>query len=982
MEPPVKTRLPAAVWLAAMALAMPVPLRAGVRELETADLRLLYRDVVHSPMAPYTGRCFENSMQFYRRLFGYVPAERVTVLLDDGYDFNNASAFATPRNTLLLHIAPANMIYETLPGNERINHTLNHELGHITALDQTAGSDRCFRRLFQGKVAPAAEHPETVVYQYLTQPRFAAPRWFHEGIAVFLETWMAGGIGRAQGAYDEMVFRSMVRDGSHFYDPLGLESEGTKIDFQAGANSYLYGARFMTYQAYAHGPEAFVRWASRKDGSHGYYATQFAAVYGQTVDNAWREWIAWEHGFQQANLDSLRRHPLTPYRDISPHALGSVSRAFFDPGGERLFAGVRTTGQFGTLAAISLCDGTVRTLCDVKGAALYYVTSLAYDPASHTLFYTADNNDWRDLCAVDTETGHSRRLIRDGRIGDLVFDPHDQCVWGMRHFNGISTLVRIPPPYREWNQVHSWPYGQDPYDIDISPDGRWLCFALAEISGRQSLQLLDLAALEGGQGTSRELFDFGATVPGSFVFDRGGRFLYGSTYYTGVSNIWRYDLAADSMQAVSNSETGFFRPLPAGGDSLVVFRYTGAGFLPAWVHAQPLQDLSAITFLGQQVAAKYPQLEAWNAGSPARIPLDSLATTGPYRASRHLGLESVVPVVEGYKDYAAAGLAAVCSDPGFWNRLDASVSYSPSGDLPAAERWHVNVGLQHLAWQLRYKLNGADFYDLFGPTQTSRKGSALGLRYERLLVRDRPRTLELRLAITGYAGLERLPYAQNVMATASELLAPRAELEFRNLRRTLGAVDDEKGLSWSLLYANNTTRKVAFNGIQGALAAGTLLPLRHSSLWVRAAAGYSPGDRADPFANFYFGGFGNNYVDRQNEKRYRDAESFPGVDLDEIAGTNFTKLVLEWNLPPVVFRRVGWPALYATWLRPAVFGTALAADLDAGADRTTVVDAGLQVDCRFTLLSRLSMTLSAGWAAAFEESRSRREEWMVSLKVL
>ena len=68
---------------------------------------------------------------------------------------------------------------------------------------------------------------------------------------MFVETWMAGGIGRAQSGYDEMVFRAMVRDNSRFYDPLGLVSEGTKIDFQVEANSYLYGARFMTWLAYA-----------------------------------------------------------------------------------------------------------------------------------------------------------------------------------------------------------------------------------------------------------------------------------------------------------------------------------------------------------------------------------------------------------------------------------------------------------------------------------------------------------------------------------------------------------------------------------------------------------------------------------------------------------------------------------------------------------------------------------------------------------
>ena len=63
-----------------------------------------------------------------------------------------------------------------------------------------------------------------MLYNYLTMPRRASPRWFHEGAAVFLETWMGGGLGRAQGPYDEMVFRAMVRDSVRFYDPLGIES--------------------------------------------------------------------------------------------------------------------------------------------------------------------------------------------------------------------------------------------------------------------------------------------------------------------------------------------------------------------------------------------------------------------------------------------------------------------------------------------------------------------------------------------------------------------------------------------------------------------------------------------------------------------------------------------------------------------------------------------------------------------------------------
>jgi hypothetical protein len=155
---------------------------------------------------------------------------------------------------------------------------MNHEVAHIVALERASGGDRFFRRLFAGKVAATPDHPETILYGYLTQPRQAAPRWYHEGIASFLETWMAGGIGRAQGAYDEMVFRAMVRDGAHFYSDLGLVSKGVAADFQTGTNAYLYGTRFFSYLAYVHSPEVVLEWLKRGEDSEAYYAQQFEKV--------------------------------------------------------------------------------------------------------------------------------------------------------------------------------------------------------------------------------------------------------------------------------------------------------------------------------------------------------------------------------------------------------------------------------------------------------------------------------------------------------------------------------------------------------------------------------------------------------------------------------------------------------------------------------------------------------------------------------
>ncbi len=105
---------------------------------------------------------------------------------------------------------------------------------------------------------------------------------------------------------------------------------------------------------------------------------------------------------------------------------------------------------------------------------------------------------------------------------------------------------------------------------------------------------------------------------------------------------------------------------------------------------------------------------------------------------------------------------------------------------------------EHAAWTVRAAYNLADFYDLFGPTKVSRKGYSLGLTYADYILYDRPTTLEYTLGIAGYAGLERLPLYQNVATTYDNFLTARANSSIGSVTRSLGAVDEEKGVHWSL----------------------------------------------------------------------------------------------------------------------------------------------------------------------------------------
>ncbi len=959
--------------------------KAQLSTLITRDLRLIYYSKAHEYLVPHLARCFQNALAFDEHLFNFVPSDKITIFLEDFSDFGHGGADVVPNNHIDIGMAPFNYVYETVPANERMNWLMNHELIHIVACDKAAGQDNFFRSIFFGKVSATAEAPLSMLYTYLTTPRRYSPRWYHEGIAVFMETWLSGGVGRVLGGYDEMVFRSMVRDSSYIYDVVGLESEGTAIDFQVGVNSYLYGTRFMSYLAYTYGPAKLLSWVTRTDTSSRFFATQFRNVYGVSLDEGWSQWLKFEHEWQQVNLDSIRKYPVTQSRHISQKALGSVSRAFYDSSTGKLYAALRYPAQVARLVAIDKNGGSIETLCDIKGPALFYVTSLARDPQTGIFFFTTNNDKWRDINAFDPKSGATRCLLPEARIGDLAFDQADSSLWGIRHDAGFSTIVRIPYPYERWNQVLTWPYGRDIFDIDISPDGSAFSATIAEVNGTQRLITMNVRNLMNGDTTYEVLFTSEKTSLENFVFSSDGLHLYGSTYVSGVSNIVRYDFAQKEMKWLSNTETGLFHPVPVCNDSLIAFEYSGLGFRPGWITNRPLEDVSAVRYLGQGIFLRYPIVASWTLGppSPNRINLDSLTIyDGDYDALANLQLMSAYPIVEGYKNLVGYGFRLNFADPLGLYSLNGAASYTPNPSLNQNERVHLSVNFGYLNWKVHGTMNEANFYDLFGPTKVSRKGYSAGLALKQSFITDEPRTMAATIDLTGYSGLEKLPDFQNISTSFDKFVTLNGKLNYKYYIRTLGSVDAERGVQWTLSSFNTLVRSRFYPLVCLSLDYGFMLPVDHTSLWARTSFGYSSRGRDDPFANFYFGGFGNNWIDYQDVQRYRAFYSFPGLQLNEAGGTRYGKYLLELDLPPLRFRRVGILNAYCTWARFALFSGILQTNIDDASLRTDYLDVGGQVDFRIVLFSNLESTFSLGYAFAWARYQRAEREFMASLKLL
>ena len=214
-------------------------------------------------------------------------------------------------------------------------------------------------------------------------------------------------------------------------------------------------------------------------------------------------------------------------------------------------------------------------------------------------------------------------------------------------------------------------------------------------------------------------------------------------------------------------------------------------------------------------------------------------------------------------------------------------------------------------------------------------------------------------------------------------------MKYVDTNKSLGAVDHERGLIWDLAIEPDVSSGGAHPRMRGGLGFGVPLGWAHSSVWLYSSAGAAFGDRTNPLGSYYLGAFGNNYVDDGEVKRYREYESFPGFQIDGIAARRFAKSLAEWNLPPVRFSDVGWPSLYLSHVRTALFAGVLAAQPPSGPEQTLATLGG-QADFNFTLALRLPMTFSVGYARGlqlnaapgFDAGRRPHGEVMASLKIM
>jgi len=974
-------------------------------QYKTDEARLVFFDKNLSRYIPHMVRMFQNGKALHGQIWTtdsvYVP-EAPLLLLTDWEDDGNGGATPLPRSLIQIGMAPLNMSYYINPSSERYRQLFCHEYTHIVMTDKYNRKDLGWRKFFGTKVSVDNTQPLSAIWSAVTVPRWYAPRWYQEGIACFMETWLGGGVGRSLGGYDEMYFRSIVDGDDKLFSVVGLETEGSTMDFQVGANAYLYGTRFVNFLAKEYGYENLIKFYNRTADSRTYFGNQFKQVYGRPLRKVWNEWKEDEKKHQAENLAAIREYPLTETTPVTPEPLGSVSPLVYDPATGKAYAAMNAPGSFAHLTEIDVNTGKRRKLVDIYGIQLYNPAFVALDRNAHRLIYTSNNAKMRGLYVYDLQKKKVVKKKNFQRVNNIVYDNVNDCLYGLFSNAGTQSIVRFDRDIENPEVIYAFPFGVSVFDIDISHDGKMLTLTRQGDNGEHTLLLFRTDELAQAIFKPVELVTWEDSNLGQFRFSLDDKYLIGSSYYTGVSNLWQFNTATREMEMLSNTDIGLFAPLEFEPDKLLALEFVRDGMRPVTLDRKIVTDANAITLYGQRAFENNEKALTEVGLHKEPLPKiefgDVYNNITPYNVFKEMRFAGAYPIVSGFTDTTfwnrvtpVLGYRFFFSDPVGLSSIKLDFGISPWSNHDWKNKFHVDFMWKYYFWTLKAAWNHTDFYDLAGPMRASRKGYMVTLAYDHTNTMLTPYSRGWGFSLGAYGGMDALPLYQEIEVDKDIKALQTASVygKISKTRTSLGGVMREQGYELGIQGYGYLADWHFYPSVEASADFGVLLPIdRNTSFWLRTAGGHNFGDPNTVFGNTYLGGFRNNRVDYRNAFQYRTSLAMPGAAIDAIQAHSYAKATAELNLRPIRLNNFGALFFYPTWIQCSFFGTGLST-WNPDVSKTIpqmYYSAGVQLTTELVFMTYLKTTLSFGYGHLFapEGFKGGRHgnEWMISLKLL
>ncbi|UCH64864.1 MAG: PD40 domain-containing protein [Ignavibacterium sp.] len=950
-------------------------------EKESEHFKIIYR-LNHAPLVNHILSSAENSLKRLMSIFDYKPSEQIVINTYDVSDYGFGATTTIPQNYIRLEIEPLEPGYEAVPYNERIQWLLSHELVHIVVNDKKSSLSSVIRGLF-GKVPPEKTQPFTTIYSLPGNMKRYTPRWYHEGIAVFLETWLSGGYGRTLGNFDEMYFRTFVLERKKFPSQLEIETILSHNSIFLENVFYFYGARFVSYLSIHYSVNQVIEWFKTytNDGLTGFIG-KFNEVFGKDFYTAWGEFIIAEKNFQKENLNILESTKQTEVNNLSTKNFGWVTQPYYDAKTLSVIYGYHRTATLATLQKFHLLTKNSEDLTTLPTPSMYQVASTAFDESNNLFFYTTNNNKlFRDVWVVDLLTKEKKLLFPDSRIGNITISAGTNDLWGVQQHGGLSTLVFTEYPFKSVKPVFTFDFSEELSHLSVTKSGEKLVAVVHQASGQQSIILFEKNNLLSGEPVNYQVITSEGSPENPSWSDDGLR-LYWNAYTNGVSNIYRYDFKDSKTVVLTNCITGLFKPVEIDTDSLFAFKFSTDGFKPVMIANKPARYLPAIQYYGQKIIDKDQRVYDWLLPNAAKVvDQTEFSNEESYNGLSNLHLHSFVPVVSGFQNQVVLGFFTRFSDPLLLHDFTMELGVSPFSETPSNPFFHFRFKYDFKQrFYIEYKYNGPDFFDLFNKRKRGFTGSRFKLGHTHYWLYDKPHTVKQEISLAFYRDVKFIN-DNLVRVSQPDFGVLSFNITSKSFRRTIGSSGFENGDRFSLTLNLFATQ---FDSLQGLLNGYIdydrylLWLARHNVLHLMAGVGYVFDNPNLIQGRFYFGGFGNRGIDNDKVRQFRRVFRFPGVPIFQLTTTKFFKLLLENDFPPIRLRNWALGNQFVNHIDFAIFSQSLVTETPFG---NYWIDIGAQMDIKFKHWYNLETTLSAGIAKAWSE-KTTDWEWMLSLKLL
>ena len=642
-----------------------------------------------------------------------------------------------------------------------------------------------------------------------------------------------------------------------------------------------------------------------------------------------------------------------------------MSPFVYDPVTQKAYAAMNAPGDFAHMTEIDLQTGEQKRLNDIYGIQLYDPAYVALDRKGQRLIYTTNNSKMRGLEIYDIQQKKVVKKKKYQRIGNIVYDNTHDCLYGLFSNGGTQSIVRMDRDLENPEVIYAFPFGVSVFDSDISHDGKWL-------SNDSNL--------------------------GQFRFSLDDKYLIGSSYYTGVSNLWQINLETREMEMLTNTDIGLFAPLEITPGQLLALQFKRDGLQPVLLAREVVKDANAVTLYGQLAYENnkeaMEQVGLLRDSLPRMEFSDVYNNITSYNVFKEMKFAGAYPIISGFTDSKAwnhmtpvIGYRFNVNDPVGLSSMKLSVGLSPWSNNDWKNKFHIDFDWKYYFWTLKAAWNHMDFYDLFGPTRKSRKGFVLQLAYDYSNTLVTPYDNSWGFSVATYGHMDALPLYQEVeVQGVRSMQTASIYRKWSKTRTSLGGVMKEQGYQLGIEGYGYLAGGRFYPSIEASGDFGTLLPIdRNTSFWLRTAAGHNFGDEESVFGTTYFGGFRNNYVDNRNAFQYRTTLAMPGTDIDAIPAHTFAKATAELNLRPIRLNDFGALFCYPTWIQCSLFGTGLSTWIPNSTHKM-YYSTGIQLTTELVFLNYLKTTLSLGYGHLFApegfQNGRHGNEFMISLKLL